>query len=359
TKEIIDLSLSMRDRILAMLDEGQAAGEEQDSIGQAFRKILEGAGVSKGVSDTATGVKNETGTSGGKVTYRIHFRPPKDIFLTGTNPIGLINELRGLGRCTVVARTGEIPLLEEIDPEFCYTYWDVILTTDRGRKEIEDVFIFVEHDSEVNIEAIHSGSGLDSEDCHRELGALLAMSADISTEDIIETISSMSITADAEENSEPTDPGTPEQAVDGRGSYEKLSSIRVPSGKLDKLVDLVGELVTTQARLTQATSTKGDTELQVIAEEVERLTEELRDNAMSLRMVPIGPTFKSFRRLVRDLSRELGKEVELITDGEETELDKKMIEKINEPLVHIIRNSIGHGIESPEARKAAGKKKAG
>ena len=113
--------------------------------------------------------------------------------------------------------------------------------------------------------------------------------------------------------------------------------------------------MTIQARLTQTAAGRQDAELDSIAEEVERLTAELRDNTLNIRMLPIGTTFSKFKRLVRDLSNELGKEIELNTDGAETELDKTVIEKLNDPLVHLIRNSIDHGIESPEVRRAAGK----
>ena len=136
-------------------------------------------------------------------------------------------------------------------------------------------------------------------------------------------------------------------------------NIRVSSRKLDKLMNLVGELVTVQARLSQTSPNKNDPELDSIAEEVSRLTGELRETAMDIRMMPIGKTFSTFKRLVRDLSIELGKEVELITDGSETEMDKTVIEKLNDPLVHIIRNSIDHGIELPGERERNGKQRKG
>src|SRR5208337_938347 len=131
---------------------------------------------------------------------------------------------------------------------------------------------------------------------------------------------------------------------------EVISTIKVPAAKLDVLVNLVGELVTVQARLAQTASVRADNELTSIAEEVERLTAELRDNTLNIRMLPIGTTFGKLKRLVRDLSQELGKEIELTTDGAETELDKTVIEKLNDPLVHLIRNCIDHGIESPDVR---------
>ena len=127
---------------------------------------------------------------------------------------------------------------------------------------------------------------------------------------------------------------------------EQASSVRVPAARLDALVNLVGEMVTVQARLSQTVSSMDHAGLHSIAEEVERLTAELRDNTMSIRMLPIGTTFSKFKRLVRDLSGELGKDIVLVTEGGETELDKTVIERLNDPLVHLIRNCIDHGIES-------------
>jgi two-component system chemotaxis sensor kinase CheA len=129
--------------------------------------------------------------------------------------------------------------------------------------------------------------------------------------------------------------------------------------ELDILVNLVGELVTVQARLTQTASLIQHADIGAIAEEVERLTGELRDNTLNIRMLPIGTTFGRFKRLVRDLSQELGKEIELTTEGEETELDKTVIERLNDPLVHLIRNCVDHGIELPQERVAHKKPAAG
>jgi two-component system chemotaxis sensor kinase CheA len=141
---------------------------------------------------------------------------------------------------------------------------------------------------------------------------------------------------------------------------ERVAGIRVPVDRLDKLVNLVGELVTVQASLSQTVSLiEEHAGLLSISEEVERLTAELRDNTMSIRMLPIGTTFTNFKRLVRDLSNELGKEVTLLTEGADTELDKTVIDRLNDPLVHLIRNSIDHGIEMPHIRQAAGKPRGG
>jgi two-component system chemotaxis sensor kinase CheA len=129
----------------------------------------------------------------------------------------------------------------------------------------------------------------------------------------------------------------------------------VPAAKLDQFVNLVGELVTVQARLVEIAAGRDDPEVVAVSEEIERLTTALRENSMSIRMLPIRATFERFRRLVHDLARDLHKNVELTIEGADTELDKTVIDQLNDPLMHLIRNSMDHGIESPEARVAAGK----
>ena len=137
------------------------------------------------------------------------------------------------------------------------------------------------------------------------------------------------------------------------------SSIRVSSDKLDSLVDMVGELVTVHARIKQTAEKRKDSELESVTEQLERLVNDMRDLSMNIRMMPIGPTFDRFKRLVRDLSEELGKKIKFETEGSETELDKTVIEKINEPLIHIIRNSLDHGVEEVQERINANKPEEG
>ncbi|SKA80249.1 Chemotaxis protein histidine kinase CheA [Paucidesulfovibrio gracilis DSM 16080] len=158
-----------------------------------------------------------------------------------------------------------------------------------------------------------------------------------------------------------TPTGAPAQQGKGAATGEAarqqdaVSSIRVAAEKLDSLVDLVGELVIVQAQISQLSLERDDAILKRLAEDLERLSDELRDSALSVRMLPIGTSFSKFRRLVRDLSSELGKEIQLTTAGADTELDKTVIERLADPLVHLLRNSIDHGVESPEERTAAGK----
>jgi|Deesub1362A_J573_1020465.scaffolds.fasta_scaffold00073_20 two-component system chemotaxis sensor kinase CheA len=372
TKELIDLTLVARDQIRAMLDSadgGEAVNSSRTvEIVESFRKFVPEAGEKPDVPVSRKGIP-VSDVSEKSVTYRIRFRSAQDIFMRGTNPVYLLEELCRLGDCKVVAHTDAIPVLNDFDPEACYTYWDVILTTNQGINAIKDVFIFVEDDSELKIEVIDEGGDFDVEAGYKKLGEILIERGDLTPEDLEKVLSAQKRVGEMLVDAGVVDEVKVKSALveqehviqkrKERKAVESASSIRVPAEKLDTLVDLVGELVTVQARLSQTVLKRGIPELLSISEEVERLTEELRDNAMSIRMVPIGTTFSKFRRLVRDLSRELGKEVELTTEGAETELDKTVIERLNDPLVHLIRNSIDHGIEPPDVREARGKPRKG
>ena len=376
SKELINLTLQAKDQIRLMLDitpHGRAPQEPilQETI-QAFKKLAqEGEGVTSPLSPTsaspwASPSPIKEVSAPGMATYRIRFKPSPDIFLTGTNPLFLLDELRSLGECKIAAQLGAIPFLDDIDPERCYTSWDIILTTDKGIDVIKDVFIFVEGDCELTINQINNASEIDPEQGYKKLGQILTERGDITEEALQGALKEKKYIGEMLVEKGLVTPDKVESALieqrhmrkmreKTQAKDEGISSIRVPVEKLDILVNLVGELVTVQARLTQTALDLHNGELASIAEEVERLTAELRDTTLNVRMLPIGTIFGKFKRLVHDLSQELGKEIELATDGAETELDKTVIEKLNDPLVHLIRNSIDHGIESPDARISAGK----
>ncbi|EGB13488.1 CheA signal transduction histidine kinase [Pseudodesulfovibrio mercurii] len=202
------------------------------------------------------------------------------------------------------------------------------------------------------------------------IGEMLVESGDLTYADVAEALTSQKGGVDkplgqilTESGKVPADKvdnavrrqGEAREQVAGKKRQEALSSIRVAADKLDYLVDLVGELVIVQAQITQVVSERHDAALTLLAEELERLSDELRDSTLGIRMLPIGTSFSKFRRLVRDLSGDLGKQITLSTSGAETELDKTVIERLGDPLVHLLRNSIDHGIELPQERVAKGK----
>ena len=262
------------------------------------------------------------------------------MLVNGSNPLLLLDELSGLGDCRIVVHAEATPPLEAIDPTACYFSWEVALETDRPKSDIEDVFIFVASEMALTIEEAPAE-------------AAAAAAAPVAA-----TAGPAEASPAAEAVAPPPPVGEPASGAEAakRGAKEN-ATIRVAAERLDEMMDRVGELVIAQARLTQlansGASAKG------VAEEIERLTSSLRDAMMGVRMLPIGSLFGRFRRLVHDLSRDLGKEIALIAEGEETELDKTMIERLADPLIHIIRNAADHGLESAEARKAAGKEPVG
>lgn len=372
TKDLIDLTLAARDQIRSML-EASCGGSPVDVLksGQiiASLKAMMPRAVPVQQAQEKPVMSQTAGVGAGMVTYRICFKPSENIFRTGVDPVALIDELRQFGEHKVVAHAMNIPLLNDLDPESCYVHWDIVLTTDRGVNAIRDVFIFVEDDSDIRIDVIDDGGQFDGEGGYKKLGEILVEKGDLTDEDLKRALGTQKRIGEMLVDSGVVDNAQIEAALieqqhireirEKREKTEQTSSIRVASEKLDSLVNLVGELVTVQARLSQTAAGKNEAELLAISEEVERLTWELRDQTMNIRMLPIGSTFSKFKRLVRDLSKDLGKEIDLTTTGAETELDKTVIEKLNDPLVHLIRNCIDHGIELPADREKQGKPRAG
>ncbi|HEY3383260.1 MAG TPA: chemotaxis protein CheA [Vicinamibacterales bacterium] len=256
--------------------------------------------------------------------FDVSFVPSRDLFRQGMDPLLLLRDLAGLG--TVVdteADLSALPPLHELDPESCHLAWRVRVRTGKGAEALRDVFLFVEDDCRITIApvpalnpAIHEGPAASAGD-RRAGGDRRATAAPLES-----------------------------------------SSMRVDTHKVDKLVDLVGELVISQSMLGQALSSFTIETLPVVlaaAGDLERHMRELQERVMAIRMVPIGAIFSRFPRLVHDLSTACGKKVQLEVSGADTELDKAVVERLSDPLTHLIRNAIDHGIESTEGRRRAGK----
>jgi two-component system chemotaxis sensor kinase CheA len=341
--ELIAIALNAKDFIRSQIERP----EETDAvIGVCIladlRKLFANAGARAPLEAppaSEAGPPSEPATK--LATWRLGFRFNKDVLVNGSNPLLLLDELRGLGECRVTVHCDRVPPLAEMEPDACYLEWEAVLTMAHPRSAIDDVFVFVLDEMELKVEAVDAVEAVAAEAAVAtpETGAPIPQAA------------ASSAPAHADHAG-----GAPETAAKRAGGME-TSTIRVPAERLDEMMDRVGELVIAQARLTQLASAGGGTK--GVAEEIERLTSALRDAMMGIRMVPIGSLFGRFRRLVHDLSRDLGKEIDLTTAGEETELDKTMIERLADPLVHLIRNAADHGIEDAETRIAAGKPAAG
>jgi len=323
TAELLDVALTARDQIKSMLEEAAGGAPADRTVAAAILAklhTLTGLAESPSGGKAASAPQPPKAVAGAVSAWKIHFCPGPELLRNGANPLLLLGELRQLGDLHSTASMAAVPRLAELDPERCYISWDMVLATAAGREAIRDVFIFVEDSSELSVEP-HVVPVPDAEEAPPKAGQVRRTSY-------------------------------------GRRAYDSpdnASSIRVPATRLDQFVNLVGELVTVQARLAEVAARRDDPEVLAVSEEIERLTAALRENSMSIRMLPIRGTFERFRRLVHDLARDLHKEVELTIEGGDTELDKTVIDQLNDPLMHLIRNSMDHGVELPRDRIAAGK----
>lgn len=344
TSALVSVALNAKDHIHKLIEHPDTTHSGGDAILDALHAVIADAGGAP-ASDAVPAapflpgnpvpVKYDTDAAEGKC-WRVCFRLPSDALVYGTNPILLLEEIKEIGPCNITALTDTIPHIDVIDPEVPYLGWQVDIHADDPRSAIDDVFLFLKDGMELSVEPLAADQG------DVEVGSAEAETAtDAAAEPLTTT------TTKTPKSPEPSAPANTERAP--------ASSMRVDAERLDELMDRVGELVIAQARLTQIAHHSPDTNLKTIAEELERLSSGLRDTTMGIRMVPIGTLFSRFRRLVHDLSRDLGKDIEFITSGEDTELDKTMIERLADPLVHLIRNSVDHGLESPDKRVAAGK----
>lgn len=378
--QLLELTLKSRDHIAYLLRCATGPEEVDMTRSESLTRELRALLPRTPEADTSGG-EATTGPAFGTAprrTFRVRFRPHPHLFLSGTNPLGLVRELLDLGRSSLFVHFGDVPALDELDPEQCHVWWDVLLTTDSDENAIREIFLFIEDDAFIDVRLIDEADLLEQDGAYKRLGEILLERGDVATEDlrrvleeqrpIGELLAEAGIVTPDQVASALAEQQTVRDLRRGRGDEadkvaEKAcdpgASIRVSASKLDYLVDLVGELVIVQSQIARMAHDHPAPGMLGLVEALERLSDELRDTTLGVRMLPIGTTFSRFRRLVRDLAGELGKSIELITLGGETELDKTVIERLGDPLVHCLRNSLDHGVESPQSRIAAGKEPTG
>ncbi|PZU82874.1 MAG: chemotaxis protein CheA [Shinella sp.] len=342
TQELVAAVLAAQDHMRALLETPN--GDHEEKSAELLAVLQAAVAVSGGAvakAPVAAGVQaaQQDDEKGG--AWRIRFSLPHDSMANGTNPLGLLDELRDLGECRIVADASKVPSLDTLVPTEIHLAWDVHLVTDGGREAIEDVFIFVMDDMELSIERLKG-----------EVPAPLAAKEQAAAAPAISQPVAQA-PVKATETTTPAADNKPQQQA------KAAENVRVPAERLDELMDRVGELVIAQSRLSQLADATMEIQLRAVSEDIERLSGELRDTMMVLRMMPVASLFGRFRRLVHDLSRETGKKIDLVTEGETTEVDKTVIDRLADPLVHLVRNSIDHGLELPEDRRNTGKAETG
>ncbi len=301
--------------------------------------------------------------------YEIQLRFKPDLMQNGQDPNLFVLELADLGQLVDVdVDTTDVPELGRLDPYRLYLRWDIILRTSAPLARLENVFLFVSDENPVAIQDITKTfkAGADTRLAEQNLGDLLVREGYVSEADIKGVLPKQKklgeLLCEAGVVAEEKVVRMLTKQLQARDA-QRISSIRVDTAKLDKMVNLVGELVTVVAHVNQLVSLLGEShgptssgdEWANSSESLNQITRDIQEQVMAMRMIPIEATFNRFRRVVRDLALEMGKKVELLTEGTETELDKNMIEKLADPITHLIRNCLDHGIEKPAERLGAGK----
>ncbi len=383
TTAAVDLLLESVDCLREMID---AARDEEDidekrvnDLKNRLEKML--SSKDEGESETtpaeSESVVESTGADSGERGWLIDFYPQPDILKTGNEPYRLFDELRQLGELNVVCNLNKIPDFKNFNPEENYLGWRLQLITTVNEARVREVFSWIEGDCEISITPLQ-------ETAEAAAPAAEPAPANVAPEPEPAPVASAEPVPAAASQPEPAPvkPEAPaaaasEQATAKPAEAEKPApkkakpkkkpsgesgSIRVSIEKIDSLINLVGELIITQSMLSQFTDEFDMSQIESLRDGLSQLTRnsrELQETAMQIRMLPISSSFNRFPRLVRDMSSKLGKKVELVISGEGTELDKTVLEKIADPLVHLVRNSLDHGLEMPEKRRELGKPETG
>ncbi|NOX09551.1 MAG: chemotaxis protein CheA [Gammaproteobacteria bacterium] len=344
TSQAIDLFLASVDLLREMLASAQDGEDlEQERVsavqGQLEQMMGEDGSPSEAVASVVAVDDNEVTVTG----WKVGFKPHLDMMRTGNDPVRILREVSSLGEVKVQVDIEKLPVFIDLDPEECYLAWELEVRGDVSHQQIEEIFEWVDEDCDLQIEA-------------------LAAAVDAPVQEVSYPDEKREDKKDRRQSTDRRSVG-----VDRRGKKAAVesTSIRVDTDKIDALINMVGELVITQSMLGQIGESMDDYDpahlekLRTGLASLERNTREMQESVMRIRMLPISFVFNRFPRLVHDLSAKLGKEIDLQITGEQTELDKTVMEKIGDPLVHIVRNSLDHGIESVEDRVAAGKSEMG
>ncbi len=343
----------IRDLMSNAKDKTDVDHDQIQSVQNDLERALGNEPTSKDKTNNDESISEQDSNSSSE--WHIGFIPDHHIFQTGNDPMRMFRELEEYGELVTSVNISKLPPFDEYDLEECYLSWDLVLKTEVDESQIREVFAWVEDDCVLNIEQQKSPISSQEE---VEVG--------VEVQEADETENSANKQPQAVPDTQDRRAGDrrksqDRRATDRRGGSE-TTSIRVNIDKIDTLINMVGELVITQSMLNQFSENFDIKDVEKLGEglkQLERNTREIQENVMQIRMLPISFSFNRFPRLVHDLSSKLAKKIELKMVGENTELDKTVMEKIGDPLVHLVRNSIDHGIEMPEDRLAAGKSETG
>lgn len=350
--------LQSHDCFKAML--GEAARGKEARLDERGQLVLRRLQAYVGAAHSAPEL-SKSATSSRLRVLRIDMAFSPEIFLTGQDPANLIADLADVAEVvSVTANLAALPELHDLVADRCYVSWRVIVRTDRPQSEVSSVFVFVEPIAQIQITDITAVHSELDDLAQKRLGELLVDEGRVRARDVSAALKEQKRLGEVLIERGRVDPATLERVLEKQRAARELRrslTIRVDTEKLDRLVNLVGELTIaiSQMERTVRLNDSSATSRIAVVEAIEQIGRELQTQVMSVRMVPIGDTFARFKRVSRDLAEEVGKLVVFETSGDETELDKNVSEQLADPLKHMIRNAIAHGIEAPLERVRAGK----
>ena len=381
--DMVSLLLECGDHTHRLIDVAcNPAGEHDDGLsmlGQALVERLHALAPPDTTAAPGSPATPSAPPSGEQDLWHLSLRFSPGLFQEGFDPAPFINHLRTLGRVVHISTLSTLlPTLEAMDPESCYLGFEIRLASAASKTEIESVFEFVSQDCELRIlppdsrvdDYLRLIEALPAD--RLRLGEILQACGALTAQELGRALEEQRAEPDAERaplgeilvEERAVQPELVQGAIGRQNELRQRQSqeakmIRVHSDKLDALINRVAELIIASASVSVQATRNQDRTLREAVTVMSRLTEDVRDGAMRLRMVEIGDTFNRFRRVVRDVSKDLGKEIELYISGGDTELDKSVVDRLGDPLTHLIRNAMDHGLEAPEARLAGGKPAAG
>ncbi len=369
THEAIELLLQsvdcLRGMVTAVRDGAEIDQQRVHDLQEQFVQLLQASPGPQKSPSTEPEFDQAEQDEGASVGWHIHFQPSPHMLRTGNEPLRMFRELKALGELTVTVDASRLPPFAQLDPEECYLAWELTLHGNVSHELISDMFAWVEGDCSLTITPLTQELIPPSD--AESVSALEHTAEKLSEEHDQQGVTSLP-SFDAQDASHPEEEhrsggGSPPSGERLAGTTTTAaSSIRVSIDKVDDLINMVGELVITQAMLSQMGENFDISCLDRLRDgldQLERNTREIQESVMRIRMLPIRFTFNRFPRLVHDLCKQLGKRVELRISGEHTELDKTVLEKIGDPLVHLVRNALDHGIEAPQVRRDVGKSETG
>ncbi|MBI5926031.1 MAG: chemotaxis protein CheA [Aquabacterium sp.] len=357
-EEAMALLLSSRDQMEALLGDVSSATGDPDlqamskELSADLRALLGGSGEKKADAAGASVTSALAEQAGSDRLWRIWVQFGRDALRNGLDPLSFLRYLSTQGEIRKVkVLSSQVPDLQALDAEECYLGFEAHYHTSGDREAIASVFEFAVDDCELHIDPLSPSPGID-------VAAVIAVTAELVEDAEADVVTVAEVVDEAQPADRRAASGDRRKSSRDRRSDE-TRFVRVQADKLDRLIDLVGELVIASSGAQLVAQQEGSSTFAEAALRIRTLVESARDGALALRMVPIGETFARFHRVVRDVSKQLGKQVELQITGADTELDKSMVEVIADPLMHLVRNSLDHGLETTEERLAAGKPERG